>query len=83
MWLAESTVGLPPEIVQFFQVGLAGAVIVGFLRGWIWPKPPVDRLQRDYDRLLNQYDELVSQYQKEIIPMLARSADALNRRRTP
>lgn len=77
---ANDTVTLPPEIVQLVQVGVAGVVIIGFLRGWIWPKPPVDRLQADYDRLVKQYDDLVATYQKEVIPTLSRAADALTRR---
>jgi len=67
-------------ILQLVQYGLAGLVILAFLTGYIWPKPPVERLQRDYDRLQGQYDELVATYQREIIPTLSRAADALSRR---
>ena len=74
--------GTPDPILQFVQYGIAGLVILAFLTGWIWPRPPVERLQRDYDRLRAQYDELVSTYQREIIPTLSRAADALTRKTT-
>lgn len=75
--------GSPDPILQFVQYGVAGLVIIAFLTGLIWPKPPVERLQRDYDQLQARYDELVATYQKEIIPTLARAADALTRRTGP
>lgn len=78
MWLLAATSSDP--LLQFVQYGIAGLVILAFLTGYIWPKPPVDRLQKDYDRLREQYDELVATYQREIIPTLSRAADALTRK---
>jgi len=78
MWLLAATSSDP--IIQFAQYGILGLILIAILTGYLWPKPPVERLQKDYDRLLQQYDELVSTYQREVIPMLARAADALTRR---
>lgn len=80
MWIVAAATTSSDPILQLVQYGLAGLVILAFLTGYIWPKPPVERLQRDYDRLQTQYDELVATYQREIIPTLARAADALTKR---
>lgn len=78
MWTLAATQADP--IIQFAQYGILGLILLAILTGYLWPKPPVDRLQKDYDRLQAQYDELVATYQREIIPTLSRAADALARR---
>jgi hypothetical protein len=78
VWLLAATSSDP--IIQFAQYGILGLILLAILTGYLWPKPPVERLQKDFDRLQAQYDELVATYQREVIPMLARAADALTRR---
>lgn len=65
------------DIVAFVQYGVLGLVVLGFIAGWIWPKPSVDRLLRDNARLENQVDELTRIYQSEVIPTMVRSSEVL------
>lgn len=58
------------DVVAFVQYGVLGLVVVGFILGWIWPKPAVERLERDKVRAETQADELARVYQAEIIPTL-------------
>jgi hypothetical protein len=39
----------PDPIVNLIQYGALGLVVVGFIIGWIWPRPAVDRLIKAHD----------------------------------
>lgn len=66
-----------PGLVTFIQYGALGLVVIGFVIGWIWPKPSVDRLLRDIARLETQVDELTSTYQRDVIPTMVRASETL------
>lgn len=47
MFLAQTSG--PDPIVNLIQYGALGLVVVGFIIGWIWPRPAVDRLIKAHD----------------------------------
>lgn len=61
MWLADTT----PNPADFISWGPAGVVILGFISGWLWAKPAVERLQHDLDRALADLRE-VRKEQREL-----------------
>lgn len=54
MWhlLAQASSTATP--VEWFQYGVLGGVLVSLIIGWLWPKPPVDRIIEDKERLLEE-----------------------------
>lgn len=65
--IAETGTGSLPDFVQY---GVLGLVICAFLAGWIWPKPPVDRLLKDKESAEAQRNALVETYEKVVIPAI-------------
>lgn len=61
MWIAAAD----PTISDFISWGPAGVVIMGFISGWLWAKPAVERLQHDLDRALADLRE-VRKEQREL-----------------
>ncbi len=46
-----------PQILGLiFNAGMAGAVLFLFLKGWVYPKPGVDRLEREAERWRKLYE---------------------------
>lgn len=67
MWLvfiAQESAPSSPTV--WLQYGALGLVIVALLLGWLWPRPPVDRLLRDNDRLRDQVDERLEALTEEV-----------------
>lgn len=54
MWILAAD----PSIVDWGQWGFSGIVILGFVSGWLWAKPAVERLQKDLDRALADLREV-------------------------
>lgn len=72
--LAQSAGGTPDggsQIVELAQYGVLGLVVLGFIFGWIVPKPTHDAVRRDLEKREAQLDALVATYEKEIIPVLS------------
>lgn len=65
------------DILQYFQYGAMGLIVVGFLMGYIWPKPAVDRLIKDKERAEEQVTLLVKTYEEKVIPLLQEVDDKL------
>jgi hypothetical protein len=65
--------------VAWIQYGALGLVVLGFITGWVWPRPSVERLLRDLERQQGQLDSLVKVYQEQVIPVLSRATDHLTR----
>lgn len=65
------------DILQYFQYGAMGLIVVGFLLGYIWPKPAVDRLIKDKERAEEQVTLLVKTYEEKVIPLLQEVDDKL------
>lgn len=61
MWIAASD----PNLLELAKWGPAGIVILGFVSGWLWAKPAVERLQKDLDRALADLRE-VRKEQREL-----------------
>lgn len=57
-------------IFEYIQYGVLGLVVVGFLVGFIWAKPAVDRLIKDKEAAEHQRDQLIETYEKQVIPLL-------------
>lgn len=57
-------------IFEYIQYGVLGLVVVGFLAGFIWAKPAVDRLIKDKESAEHQRDQLIETYEKQVIPLL-------------
>ena len=66
-------------IFQWIQFGVTGLVILGFLTGYIWPKPAVTKLLEDNENLRRQRDELIKIHQADTLPTLARTNELLAR----
>lgn len=47
-----------PAYLELAKWGPAGIVIMGFVSGWLWAKPAVERLQKDLDRALADLREV-------------------------
>lgn len=66
---------LDPIQLILTQAGVAGAVVVLMLVGWLWPKMAVQReFQRADDRDKQQQaliDTMLAVYHKEVLPTLA------------
>jgi hypothetical protein len=54
-----------PNLIELVQYGPAGVVILGFVSGWLWAKPAVERLQKDLDQALADLRE-VRREQREL-----------------
>ena len=61
MWIAASD----PSLLELAKWGPAGIVILGFVSGWLWAKPAVERLQHDLDQALADLRE-VRREQREL-----------------
>jgi len=61
VWIAATD----PNLIDLYKWGPAGVVMAGFVSGWLWAKPAVERLQKDLDRALADLRE-VRQEQKEL-----------------
>jgi hypothetical protein len=61
VWIAATD----PSILELAKWGPAGIVILGFVSGWLWAKPAVERLQKDLDRALADLRE-VRKEQREL-----------------
>jgi len=68
--LAQTSDSAVGDLPNFVQYGVLGLVIVAFLIGWIWPKPPVDRLIKDKEAAEAQRDALVKTYEEQVIPAI-------------
>jgi hypothetical protein len=68
-----------PNPLTFAQFGVLGLVVVGFMLGWIWAKPAVDRLQHDLDRALADLRRLEELDREVIIPAITRSSELIQR----
>lgn len=62
MWIEAAA---QPNVTDFISWGPAGVVIFGFITGWLWAKPAVERLQHDLDRALADLRE-VRKEQREL-----------------
>lgn len=61
MWIAATD----PNLIELAKWGPAGIVILGFVSGWLWAKPAVERLQKDLDQALADLRE-VRREQREL-----------------
>jgi hypothetical protein len=66
-------------LFQWIQFGVTGLVILGFLTGYIWPRPAVTKLLEDNESLRHQRDELIKIHQGDTLPTLARTNELLAR----
>lgn len=59
--------------LDFVQYGVLGLVLVALLLGWLWAKPAVDQLRKDYDRVVKQRDDLFRTMDDKVVPALLES----------
>ncbi len=50
--------GTDPSLIDWGQWGFSGIIVLGFVSGWLWAKPAVERLQKDLDRALADLREV-------------------------
>jgi hypothetical protein len=70
--LAQATPGVPDQVGQWLQFGVAGAVIIGFLSGKI-------RRGADYDQLRAENDRLRGVFEERVLPALIRANELIGR----
>ena len=68
-------VAVDPGTISFAQFGVLGLLTVAFLAGWIWPKPGVDRLQKDLDRSLEQGERDAAFLRDVAMPAITQNLD--------
>lgn len=68
-----------PFLDVIAKAGPAGVVILGFVSGWLWAKPAVERLQKDLDQALadlrdvrKEQRELEASHREIVIPAITR-----------
>lgn len=61
--------------VEWFQYGAIGGVLVSLLVGWLWPKPPVDKIIEDKERLLEERDQLLEERSKQTDKLISEVAE--------
>lgn len=66
---------------SFAAYGPVGLVVVGFLVGWIWPKPSVDRLLKELERKDAQIEGLLEVNEQKVIPTLVEVNEYLRRKK--
>lgn len=66
-------------IFQLVQFGVLGIVVLGFIFGFIWARPAVQRLERDLDKALADLRELEKLNREVIIPAITRSSELIER----
>jgi hypothetical protein len=72
MWIAAGT-----DPLLFAQYGILGVVVIGFISGWLWAKPSVDRLQRDLDVAIQRLDERNRFDREVVVPAITSNSDQL------
>lgn len=75
--LAETVTEQP--LFQLVQYGVLGLVVLGFMLGFIWAKPAVQRLEKDLDKALADLRELEKINREIIIPAITRSSEIIER----
>lgn len=70
--LAATTFDPASALVNF---GVLGVVLLLLLMGWLWAKPSVDRLLKDYDRVVEQRDYWIKVVSTDVIPLLSSTKD--------
>ena len=66
-------------IFQLVQFGVLGIVVLGFIFGFIWARPAVQRLERDLDKALADLRELEKLNREVVIPAVTRSSEIIER----
>lgn len=66
-------------IFQLVQFGALGVVVLGFIFGFIWARPAVQRLERDLDKALADLRELEKLNREVVIPAVTRSSEIIER----
>lgn len=71
-----------PSLLELAKWGPAGIVILGFVSGWLWAKPAVERLQKDLDQALadlrevrREQRELEAANREIVIPAITRFSE--------
>ena len=66
-------------LFQLVQFGALGIVVLGFIFGFIWARPAVQRLERDLDRALADLRRLEELNREVVIPAVTRSSEIIER----
>lgn len=64
MFFAQTDTAQP--LLDLAQYGILGLIVVGFIIGWIWPKPAVDRLIKSYDDGIKVLKEEISGLKEQL-----------------
>lgn len=77
LWAAEAPANTFADPITWIQFGALGLVVLGFLVGYIWPRPAVDRLKDETARALaerdkanQQRDVMAETFQTQLLPVL-------------
>lgn len=64
MWLSQAQA--PDVVGQWVQYGVLGSVVVSLIVGWLWPKPPVDRIIEENQALRRRLEQCQEERQTEL-----------------
>lgn len=49
------------DITSYVNFGVLGLVVLSLITGWLWPRPSVERLERERDRAVAERDKAEAQ----------------------
>ncbi len=56
----------PDPLIDFAQYGILGLVVVGFIMGWIWPRPAVERMIKSHDEHVKMLEAKIDEVLGEV-----------------
>lgn len=68
-----------PSVLDWASYGALGLVVVGFISGFIWARPAVQKLIEDLDKARADLRRLEELDREVLLPALARSTDLMQR----
>lgn len=63
--------------VQWVQYGVLGVVVLGFIMGWIWPKPAVKTVLSDRDEARDELRQIQVYFRDVVVPAVVASNEAI------
>lgn len=69
--------GLPPDLVNWANVGVLGLVILSFFTGRAVPGPTHQRVLDELDKLAERAAEQDRWIRNEVVPLVTRNTDVL------
>ena len=77
MSLAAETPGLT-DVTTWVNFGVLGLLVLAMITGWVWPKPSVDKLNKELERAIEERkaaeaarDAMATVFQDKLLPVVS------------